>query len=150
VVPITLPPLRERKEDILPLIDYFLKKHDPEERLQIISDDVLNILISYHWPGNIRELENVVEHALVMSSGSKISVECLPEYLRRFWSNHSISNDQNISLFLESGKLEGERGLIIKTLAETGNNRSEAMKRLQMSRRTFYKKLKKYDIQLSQ
>jgi transcriptional regulator with PAS, ATPase and Fis domain len=80
--------LRERKEDIPLLINYFIKKYS--KRLKIsrpdISQDTLDLLMKYHWPGNVRELENVVEHALVFTSNNKMTVQSLPENLKKFES----------------------------------------------------------------
>jgi DNA-binding NtrC family response regulator len=88
VVAINLPALRERKEDIPLLINYFIKKYS--KRLKIsrpdISQDTLDLLMKYHWPGNVRELENVVEHALVFTSNNKMTVQSLPENLKKFES----------------------------------------------------------------
>ena len=88
VVAINLPALRERKEDIPLLINYFIKKYSI--RLKIsrpdISQDTLDLLMKYHWPGNVRELENVVEHALVFTSNNKMTVQSLPENLKKFES----------------------------------------------------------------
>ncbi len=85
VVAINLPALRERRDDIPLLINYFIRKYCC--RLKIsrpdISQDTLDILIKYQWPGNVRELENVVEHALVFTSNSRITVQSLPEYLKK-------------------------------------------------------------------
>jgi DNA-binding NtrC family response regulator len=86
VVAINIPALRERKEDIPLLINYFMKKYS--KRLKIsrpdISQDTLDLLMKYHWPGNVRELENVVEHALVFTSNNKMTVQSLPENLKKF------------------------------------------------------------------
>ncbi len=85
VVPINLPALRERVDDIPLLVNYFIRKYS--ERLQIarpdISQETLDLLMKYGWPGNIRELENVVEHALVFVSNNKITVQCLPESVKK-------------------------------------------------------------------
>src|SRR3990172_2509867 len=85
VVPITIPPLRERKEDIPLLINYFLKKFvsQYEDALPDVSQEVIDVLLAYNWPGNVRELENVIEHALAFSKSKGISIETLPEYLQR-------------------------------------------------------------------
>ncbi|GAX61376.1 response regulator [Candidatus Scalindua japonica] len=85
VVTINLPSLRERIDDIPLLVNFFIRKYS--ERLQItrpdISQDTLDLLMEYGWPGNVRELENVVEHALVFASNNKITVQCLPESLKK-------------------------------------------------------------------
>ena len=97
VVAINLPPLRERREDISLLINYFMRKYS--KRLKIfrpdISQDTLDLLVKYNWPGNVRELENVVEHALVFASNNKISVHSLPEYMKKF---ESVSDKIHLDL----------------------------------------------------
>lgn len=97
VVAINLPTLRERKEDMPLLINHFIKKYS--KRLKIsrpdISQDTLDLLMKYHWPGNVRELENVVEHALVFASNNKITVQSLPENLKKF---ESISDKIHLDL----------------------------------------------------
>lgn len=86
VIPVNLPALRERIEDIPLLVNFFIKKYS--ERLKIarpdISQDTLDLLMKYDWPGNVRELENVVEHALVFASNNTITVQCLPESVKKF------------------------------------------------------------------
>jgi transcriptional regulator with PAS, ATPase and Fis domain len=105
VVPINIPPLRERKEDISLLINYFLKKFvsQYEDALPDVSQEVLNVLLAYNWPGNVRELENVIEHAIAFSKSKGISLETLPEYLRRVdirtdVLSMDLSNKQEINL----------------------------------------------------
>ena len=85
VVPIHIPPLRERKEDISLLINYFLKKFvsQYEDALPDISPEAMSAIVAYDWPGNVRELENVIEHAVAFSELKGISLETLPAYLRR-------------------------------------------------------------------
>jgi len=85
VVPIHIPPLRERKEDISLLINYFLKKFvsQYEDALPDVSPEAMKVILAYDWPGNVRELENVIEHAVAFSELKGIALETLPEYLRR-------------------------------------------------------------------
>jgi len=80
VITMLVPPLRERKEDILPLVEYFIKKHGKHitKRMKSFNHDAQKLLMAYNWPGNIRELENCVEHALAMSRGASIGPESLP------------------------------------------------------------------------
>jgi DNA-binding NtrC family response regulator len=97
VVAINLPALRERKEDIPLLINYFIKKYSKRLKVSMpdISQDTLEILMKYHWPGNVRELENVVEHALVFTSNNKMTVQSLPENLKKF---ESVSDKIHLDL----------------------------------------------------
>jgi transcriptional regulator with PAS, ATPase and Fis domain len=97
VVAINLPALRERKEDIPLLINYFIKKYSNRLKVSMpdISQDTLEILMKYHWPGNVRELENVVEHALVFTSNNKMTVQSLPENLKKF---ESVSDKIHLDL----------------------------------------------------
>jgi len=80
VIPLMVPPLRERKEDILPLADHFLKKYSNKykRKLKTLDHTIQQILLDYSWPGNIRELENCIEHALAMTKGSNITPSSLP------------------------------------------------------------------------
>src|SRR4029450_6107417 len=86
VVSIYLPPLRNRREDIPRLIDYFLDKYNAvnERRLRPISRDMLNVLLRYPWPGNVRELENAIERAVVLSTSEDFTEELLPLSVRMF------------------------------------------------------------------
>jgi len=138
VLPIYLPPLRERKEDIPLLVQHFLEKYSRQNGLRIksLSKNCLDVMMQYEWPGNVRELENVIERAVVMSEGETI-----------FPENISLSSPvQKTSLsFPEEITLEEmEKRLILHTLQRTGGNRTEAAKILGISVRTVRNKLKKY------
>ncbi|MBM4055205.1 MAG: sigma-54-dependent Fis family transcriptional regulator [Planctomycetes bacterium] len=105
VVPITIPPLRERKDDIPLLISHFLKKFVSrhEDALPEVSPDALNVLMEYNWPGNVREFENVIEHAVAFSQSQGITLEILPDYLKRVEIHKKLismdlSNTQTIQL----------------------------------------------------
>lgn len=137
VINITIPPLRDRKEDIPELADYFLKRYTNKlsKRIKGIDSNAMNILMNYHWPGNVRELENVIERAVILSDTDFIRPEDI-----------SISQIPD----KEEGKLSSlddvERSYIIKVLKETGWNQSKASQILGIDRKTLYLKLKKYDI----
>ncbi|MCD6082576.1 sigma-54-dependent Fis family transcriptional regulator [Candidatus Aerophobetes bacterium] len=138
VLPIYLPPLRERKEDIPLLVQHFLEKYSRQNGLRIksLSKKCLDMMMQYEWPGNVRELENVIERAVVMSEGETI-----------FPENISLSSPvQKMGLsFPEEITLEEmEKRLILHTLQRTGGNRTEAAKILGISVRTVRNKLKKY------
>ncbi len=135
VIPVKIPPLRERKEDILPLAEYFLKKKNEKLGKQITSftQEAVNLLTSYTYPGNIRELENILEYALIISRSNYITSEDLPSILH--------SADTGKGLFAEdSGSYETrminfERDIIISALEETKGNQSEAARKLEISER---------------
>ena len=138
VLPIYLPPLRERKEDIPLLVQHFLEKYSRQNGLRIksLSKKCLDMMMQYEWPGNVRELENVIERAVVMSEGETI-----------FPENISLSSPvQKMGLsFPEEITLEEmEKRLILHTLQRTGGDRTEAAKILGISVRTVRNKLKKY------
>lgn len=144
VVPIHLPPLRERKKDIPFLLDHFLQKYNRRARKNInnVSPVVKKALIDYDWPGNIRELENTIERAVVLSKGDKIQLEDLVY--------HGIS--ANASLFHPVGKKykpldEIEKEYIKAVLQAQHGNKSKAAKILGIDRKTLLTKVKKYTIQ---
>jgi two-component system response regulator HydG len=145
VVPVFLPPLRERKEDIPELAAHFFAVYQEKNRkdLKDISGKVMDLLMRYDWPGNIRELENCVERAVILARGEVIAPADLPLPIQ------SLSKDREIQgLNLPSGisLQEVEKALILKTLEDTGGNRSRAAEILGINRRTLQNKLKEYGI----
>ncbi|MCK4590448.1 MAG: sigma-54-dependent Fis family transcriptional regulator [Candidatus Latescibacteria bacterium] len=141
VVPIHIPPLRERKEDIPILANYFLRVFAKETHKRIlgISDDALNLMLPHHWPGNVRELRNYMERAVVLSGSDIIKPADLPPELR------GADEAEEFTLRLSSKSLsEAERVLIVKALKETGWNLSKSAALLRISRGTLYNKIKKY------
>jgi DNA-binding NtrC family response regulator len=151
VVAVTLAPLRERKEDISLLINYFIKKYS--QRLKIskpdISQDALDLLMKYKWPGNVRELENLVEHALVFTSNNKITVQSLPENLRRF---ESVSDKIHLDL-KEKDKIdfqdevsEFERNLIKWAYKKANGNQVNMAEILGIPRTTLRNKMIKLNL----
>jgi DNA-binding NtrC family response regulator len=143
VVPIHLPPLRERKEDLPSLIDHFLQKYNKraKKNLNSISPAVSKALVNYDWPGNIRELENTIERAVVLSMEDEIQLEDLVY--------HGIS--ASTSLFHPTGgkykTLEEIEKAYIKTVLKAQHgNRSRAAKILAIDRKTLLTKIKKYAI----
>jgi DNA-binding NtrC family response regulator len=144
VVPIHLPPLRERKKDIPFLLDHFLQKYNRRAKKNInnVSPVVKKALIDYDWPGNIRELENTIERAVVLSKGDKIQLEDLVY--------HGIS--ANVSFFHPVGKKykpldEIEKEYIKAVLQAQHGNKSKAAKILGIDRKTLLTKVKKYTIE---
>jgi DNA-binding NtrC family response regulator len=143
VVPIHIPPLRERKEDIPILTNYFLRifAKETHKRIEGISDDALDLMLPYHWPGNVRELRNYMERAVVLSGSDIIKPADLPPELR------NADEAEGFTLRLSSKSLpEAERILILKALGETGWNLSKSATLLRISRGTLYNKIKKYGL----
>ncbi len=137
VVVITLPPLRERKGDILLLLKHFLDDFARENGREVtgFSPEALDLLGAYSWPGNVRELRNVVEQTVVLSRGQRIGVRDLPVHIR----------ETGVGAATNSGKLEEvEKQAILQTLKETGGNRTRAAERLGISRRTLHRKIAEY------
>lgn len=147
VVPIYLPPLRERKEDIPLLAEHFLRKYCKENNKKIkgYSADVMNQLMNHNWPGNVRELENIVQRIVTFEEADTASLESLPanfqqqiEYHKKFYKN-SLENLQDLID-------QVEKHHIIRILRETRGRRTETARRLGIDRRTLYGKIRKYAI----
>src|SRR2546421_9129810 len=158
VVPIELPPLRDRREDILPLAQHFIEKYNEENGRQIseqINPEVLALLESYSWPGNVRELENAIERAVVIAPSTEITRECLrtevsdPEVARaslREGSGGASSLDigRGINFYDEVRRFEID--LIRQALERTGGHQSRAARLLGMNATTLNSKIKTYNI----
>jgi len=150
VFTISLPPLREREEDIPLLIGHLTKKicegNDIQEKG--VSERVVGIFSRYPWPGNIRELRNTLERMILLSEGDTVTGEHIPQDIRDATSKEAIPVPGRVGP-LKKGTLslpEIQRTAIIETLKATGNNRVRAAKSLGISVRTLYRKLKEYDI----
>ncbi len=146
VVPIDLPPLRNRKDDIPLLLGHFLKKFNEKNKKTVsnLSKDALDILMAYDWPGNVRELENVIERAVVLSKGDTITRNYLPRHIADF-------GGRNISLWIRSKSLkEAEKQLLVWVLEKTNWNIKKAASLLEISRGTLYSKMKKLNLQKPQ
>ncbi|MBW2738909.1 MAG: sigma-54-dependent Fis family transcriptional regulator [Deltaproteobacteria bacterium] len=147
VVPIYIPPLRERKTDIPLLANYFLRKYCTETKKNIhrISRAVMNILIRYNWPGNVRELVNIIENAVIFCKERELIPANLPEELRE------TTQKKGFTLGLSSRSLTlAEATMIHKVLEETNWNLKQAAKELEIARGTLYSKMKKYGIEKPQ
>jgi DNA-binding NtrC family response regulator len=151
VFPIRIPPLRERKEDIPLLVDYFINRYCLEMKtsLKSISNEALEMLVSYNWKGNVRELENAIERAIILCDGDVIA----PEHF--VFSKHFLSGAAERSLSM-SGPLErvakealriAESKRIIEALKETRGNKTRAAEILQVSYKTLLTKIKEYGIE---
>jgi DNA-binding NtrC family response regulator len=147
VVDIHLPPLRERTGDIPLLAQNFLREFAKENGKSVndFTADALEALMNHHWPGNVRELRTAIEHAVVLCRGERISVRDLPPSVRggtvgRAGESHLLQkNDLTVK--------EAEKQLIMRALKETDGNRTVAAKKIGMSRRTFHRKLRTYQLE---
>jgi two-component system, NtrC family, response regulator AtoC len=152
IVAITIPPLRTRRQDIPPLIDYLLAKINLDLHKKIIgvSDEMMEIFMQYHWPGNIRELENLLVRACVVAKGQVLGKSDFPELGKD--NAVRVTPDETAGIFKpsEPGKLltldEVEERYIRKVIKETDKNKGEICEVLGISRPTFERKLEKYGI----
>lgn len=135
VVTINLPPLKDRKEDILPLAEHFLKKYSEENNKgdKTFSPEVVEFMLNYSWPGNVRELENMIEHSVILSKDNTITMVELPQDI----IHPSPTEEKTIEAVT--------RNHILNVLEETRGNVSKAAEILGIRRMTLYNKLKKYN-----
>ncbi len=144
VIPLHIPPLRERPEDIPLLLDHFVEKHSRMlgKVVRAVSQEARRILLSYPWPGNVRELENAVEYAVNMLTGDVITPSHLPDRLRHLPRHHR--DEARIIPLQEMEKEAIRRGLEI--LGRSDRAKVELARRLGISRATIYRKIKKYGL----
>ena len=142
VIPILLPPLRERKDDITLLVQHFMTKHGGNDCKML--PEALDILNRYDWPGNVRELENIIERAIVLKEEDNvISPEDIPDHIKRKQSSSQMSLEiPDEGLNLE----EVEKALIINAMNKAGQNQTRAAELLNISRQTLIYRMQKYDI----
>jgi DNA-binding NtrC family response regulator len=147
VIPIVLPDLKDRAEDIPLLVEHFLMKYGKEgdPPIESISKEAMRLLLEYDWPGNVRELENVIERAVILGRGPQVVPEDLPAHLRArgMRVRHQTGEATTSRPTLE----ELERDYIATTLAETNWHRMQAAHILGIDRRTLYRKIRTYRLQ---
>ncbi len=158
VVPIELPSLRQRPEDVLPLAQHFIKKYNAENGRQItesMSPEVLSLLENYYYPGNVRELENIIERAVVIAATDEITLECLrpevrdPELAMKMIQqteglSNSIDIGRGVNFYDEVKKFEID--MIRRALDQTGGHQSRAARLLGLNATTLNSKVKTYNI----
>lgn len=143
VITLKIPPLRDRPEDIIHLTDYFLDKISMRagKRITMIDEEVRNVFYQYNWPGNLRELENVIEAAVHLAEGDRITLRALPD---------SLTGDPKIligQLSLKEILEETEKRIIVTTLEQVNQDKQKAAKALGISKSSMYEKIKKYALE---
>jgi two-component system response regulator AtoC len=157
VVPIVLPSLRERKSDIPMLAKHFIEKYNKRlnKKIEGLSDDAMTVLQAWPWPGNIRELENLMERVIVFADGPLLTAKDLPEPVRGGMSASASSSDVSTPSNVSVGALKDivrqetakvEKDLIVKALEETQGNVTRAAKLLQISRKSLQTKMKEFGL----
>ncbi len=149
---IQVPPLRERKDDILMFVNFFLEKANLElnRDVRVIPDNLMEVFLNYSWPGNIREIKNVIKRGVLLSKGNELDKNALPReivYSSIITHSQSAENETEDN-YLKSQTGKTEKEIIIATLQKARYNKSKAAKLLNIDRRTLYNKLKLYGISL--
>ncbi len=153
VIPVFLPPLRERREDIPLLIDHFIKRYSKLNNKTVtgIAEDALELCMAYEWPGNVRELENAIENAIVLGEGQTLLVEHLPVTLAMQKSAREGVLEETDDFFLGGStyreRMEAaEKKILEEAIRQAEGNKSEAAKQLGISLRTMRYKIQKYKL----
>ncbi len=150
IIAIEIPPLRERKGDIPLLVESFVEKHSRanKKKIERLSPEAMEILQKYDWPGNIRELENVIERATILCKGHEVTPEFLPDAVKRSRKVYADNNgDGDGTLSGLKGALSvPEKDLIVRVLEKNGWNRNSTAEELAINRTTLYKKMVKYGL----
>ncbi|MEQ9075480.1 MAG: helix-turn-helix domain-containing protein, partial [Sandaracinaceae bacterium] len=146
VLPIQVPPLRERKGDLPMLTDAFLERNNARlgTRIRGVDAKARKLMLAYHWPGNVRELENVIERAMVLADGDTLGEADLPDRLREPDPVQAILATGELSI--KKTQRYMEETLILKALEKTDGNRTAASKLLEISHRALLYKIKDYGI----
>ncbi|MFC0274517.1 sigma-54 interaction domain-containing protein [Metabacillus herbersteinensis] len=143
VIPLVIPPLRDRLEDIEPLVRHFIQKVSLRtgKRVAKINEDVMSTFRRYHWQGNIRELENIVEAAIHLAKSDVITIEAIPDYIKQGSLYHT--KEASLKEMLE----DAEKTILITTLIQCEGDKRKAAKLLGISKSSMYEKVQKYEIE---
>lgn len=149
IVPINLPPLRERKEDIPLIVDHLLNKYCSKQDKKTFSPEAMKLLMDYNWPGNVRELENVIERTVTLIRNQEITAQDMPDFL--ISSPEKLCDQHLIDIMAEAVSFEEaikdmEKRLLILALEKAGGNKSEAARILKMKRETLRDKVEKHHL----
>ena len=145
---VQIPPLRERKEDIPLLVDFFINKYNQllNIKIQSISREAMDYILEYHWPGNVRDLENAVQSAMILSPDGIINSEHLPARVRGYLPSVSVSINEQSESGIKEVNAQVERELISETLIKNNFNRNLTASALNISRKTLFNKMKRYGL----
>ncbi|MFA6320577.1 MAG: sigma-54 dependent transcriptional regulator [Candidatus Omnitrophota bacterium] len=151
VISINIPPLRKRKQDLVLLVNHFINLYAKEnhKKMDGVSQDALSLLTSYDWPGNIRELENIIERAIILDIDNVIKMDDLPEIITKAARPaEPVFDAQNLqdTSSLRDALKDPEKVYILKILEEVGWNKKKAAIKLGVNRTTLYNKLRKYNL----
>ncbi len=140
VIPIRIPPLKDRRNDIPMLARHFLHRFSTiqEKTIEDFSPDAMRLLLDYPWPGNVRELENTVEHAVVLARGSRVQASDLPAQVLEPAPADPVENSRSLQ--------DTEKEMLLEALAASNWNKAETARRLGIGRSTLYSKMKRYRI----
>jgi transcriptional regulator with PAS, ATPase and Fis domain len=146
VMPLFLPPLRDRKEDLPLLANHFIAKHSKTHSSKItsISAQAMKCLVEYRWPGNIRELENTIERAFIVETGSQIEVQSLPDHIKN--SPLEDKSDKEKELNFETFKETSEKEFIISALKANKGKINQTVAHANIPKNTLLRKIRKYQI----
>lgn len=142
VIPLFIPPLRERLEDLETLVRHFIKKVSLRtgKRISLIHEDVMNTFHHYHWQGNIRELENIIEAAIHLAKSDVITLEAIPDYIKEKTIFHSKATS------LKEMLIEAEKNILLSTLKKFEGDKRRAAKALGISKSSMYDKIQKHHL----
>lgn len=143
IIPIILPPLRERKEDIPELVLHFFKKHGGDNKIQLLTEEIYSTLKKYHWPGNVRELENITERIIALSSEKSINKSILESLISDYYDETGIENSIEEYDGFDNYMLSKEKEIISWALQKSGSNVTSAARLLKIPRTTLRSKMEK-------
>nr|WP_255783334.1 sigma 54-interacting transcriptional regulator [Oceanobacillus alkalisoli] len=146
IIELTIPPLRERTDDIPPLISHYLNKFSENYSMAVkqLTSDAMKAFIHYNWPGNVRELMNMMERLVILTEGDKIGSEHLPSYMIDY---HAVqNNNKSPAVQLKMNEETAEKQLIKVALEQANGNKTEAAKMIGIHRTTLYQKINKYGL----
>jgi len=151
VMNITLPPLRERKEDIPFLVEYFIKKFNSlkNKNIKEVNTEVLRILMNYNFPGNVRELQNIIEHAFILCKGTTIEKKHIPLYLtKKFNELITPFSSGDLEIHSSASLNEIKKNVILAALKKNKFNKSKTAKELGIHKTTLYRLIKKFQLDI--